>query len=1535
MGTDNKRCDYLVTFFVENRLITKLLSELIKNKTNQYYIQTLGLPVKFSIPFFQEEINGSYIFKKDFSSDYEVLLNGAPCNQSTISSGDYYTFNDKYTIIKVLFVATSDIQVGYDKYNLEKNTNIFIGRSSSNDISYGLNDFVSREKHVAIHVDSNGETSIEDLKRSVGVYLNGYLVHSHKLNLFDEVYIMGLSIIYMGDFIAVRHLKTNSALTLTNSFPLKMPITNKNIKYFVTTPRILKSLDNDVIEIDAPPNPVTLDKTPILLTIGPSVTMALVMLGSLCVTLINAIRGGQIVTVITSGVMAVGSLIGSVLWPYLLKKNQKKSIDEAEHQRKESYIKYISNIENNLIQKKDRSIRILNNILCPSPDILCSMLNDEGSKLHLWERSYEDEDFLDIRLGLGDRPFGVELKIPKQGFNLHEDSLRELPAELSKKYSTLKNVPITLDILHNQTIGIIGNQKNIRIILEELILNVIALHSYDEVKLVILASNKCVYDFKDYKNIPHMWSDDKKIRFYATNPDETHLVLNTINGIITERYNTKLGKDKYIPHFVIIVTDPYLIEKESLLRCMNDGNNVGITTIYAYGDITKLPKACKTIIQSDETSTGYYIKNKNANKFIPFTLDQIENKQVHSFIKELSRLPIKRDLRALGIVDRISFLEMYKVGNTSQLNIESHWDNNHSDKSLAAPIGVVSGGEVFSLDLHEAYHGCHGLVAGTTGSGKSEFLQALILSLSINYSPNEVAFVLIDFKGGDMARPFMKKPFAPALPHLSATISNLSGNILYRALVSLNAEIKYRQNLFNSAASVLGVDKIDINSYQRYYKGGRLITPLPHLVIIIDEFAQLKKQQPEFLTKLIDIAQVGRSLGIHLILATQKPGGIVDPQIMSNSRFKVCLKVADKQDSVDMLNKPDAAKIKNPGRLYLQVGYDEIYECMQSGYSGAKYIPTDTYIKDEDITVHMTDNTSQPIYSSKIDFPKTDSDKSQLEAIVSEIVTIGIKKNLAAKPLWLDVLPETVVLSSLSSDKKGLCDAIVGLADYIQTQEQKPFSIDFVKNGHVALYGASGTGKTTFIQTLVYSMIIKQGYTPEELNIYAMDFGGRNLNYLSVLPHTGGVVFADDESKILGLMYVLQGIIEDRKNLFSKNNCGTFSDYRAVCKKKIPAILVLIDNYASFREQYLNIAESFTDLISFGKTFGIYFVITGSTRNSIYYKVTDHIATNITFKMNDPSSYMDILSKRSQIIPEDIRGRGITLINGEVIEFQTAIANDKGNEAQRLVDIKNQYMVIASRWNGYVPQNLDGVKEEESNVVTEINTNIYSSSEEAMVPKSIVSEAKNLVLGSSKSNGLEYGIDLSEEYKVCICADSTYDLSKIYKTIVDDIFKYEDRIAFVIDSNYMLKNIADKQSRVRYLNGSEAFNDFIEEIRSELNRRLEESDLQHQKIFILIPEFNEFFEMITDEQAAFMRKVLHYINDPKYGIYFICGFNVEGNKSNDRLYMSLIVHADNYIFCPQSYEIASTKIENAPIIKNADGEKCYVSFKGKNIEIRW
>lgn len=1535
----NSMSDFLVTFFVEDKAISRMLSDVLKNRNNPLFLETLGLPSGFVIPFLQEEGATSviYMLKQGISDKYDITLNGKPCSNHEIHSGDYYAFKnqDDGKTIKTLLIATADIRTRYKKYKLSKDTNIFIGRTLLNDISYDFSDFISRDKHAAIRIDSNGQAFIEDLKRSVGIYVNGRLVHSHKLNLFDEVFVMGLSIIYMGDFIAVRDLKIESTLSALTSFIMKIPIDNKGEKkYFVSTPRILKSLDSDELEVDAPPSPFTIDKTPAILILGPSLTMSLVMLASLGVSITNAISGGELSTIIASGTMAVGMLLGSLMWPSLLRSYQKRRTLAEESHRKNRYLDYIADIEKDLIAKKERTVRILNDSLCPSPEVLCSMLDRESNKLRLWERSSKDEDFLAVRMGLGSRPFDVKLKIPKQGFQLYEDELRNLPVELAKKYGVLSNVPLTLDMHNNHTIGIIGSQKNIRTILNETILNIIALHSYDEVKLVIVSSPKQEHTFESFRNVPHIWSNDKKVRYFSTTPDEVHFIFNIIDESIKVWEGKQDNSDISMPYYIVVVTEPGLVEKEALLRYMNDDDNqVGLTTIFAYGDITRLPKSCKTIIQSDETRTGYYIKNRNANRFIPFTLDTVDANLIHSFASELSRLPIKRDSRSLGIADRISFLQMYKAGNVEELDIESHWDNNNSAKSLAAPIGVIAGGEVFSLDLHEAYHGCHGLVAGTTGSGKSEFLQAFILSLAINYSPKEVAFVLVDFKGGDMARPFMEKPFAPALPHLSATLSNLSGNILYRALVSLEAEIKSRQRIFNESAAALGVDKLDINSYHKYYKGGRLDIPLPHLVIIIDEFAQLKTQQPEFLAQLINVAQVGRSLGIHLILATQKPSGIVDPQIMSNSRFRVCLKVADKQDSIDMINKPDSALIKNPGRLYLQVGYDEIYECIQSGYSGADYVPTKTYMPDEEITVQMTDNTANPIHSAKLELSSDKSDKTQLEAVVAEIVSLGQKKGLVAKPLWLDMLPEKVVLNTLEHGEKGLCSATIGLVDYVHIQEQKPLTIDFTRTGHIGLYGASGTGKTTFLHTLVYSMV-SEGYTPEELNLYAMDFGGRNLGYLSELPHTGGVVFADDENKVSELASVLHDIIDERKRLFADNNCGTFTDYRAISKTPLPAVLVLIDNFASFRDKYMDISDSFIDIISSGKTFGIYFVITGSTRNSIYYKVAEHISSYFTLKMNDPSNYLDIHNVRPPVIPEDISGRGITVVNKEVVEFQTAIALDGENEAERITAISQSYGKLAANWHGYTPIHLD--RSTDGSDDSYDTTSYYSQVLRSNPPEAISNDNRNLVLGTSKSGALMYGLSLSDDYKVCVCADGANELAEFYRATLSNMVQYSDRqIVFIDDNDGAYQNIVDMYPNCRYINKVSGLDLFIDELKPQLNSRLENPNGQHEQLFIVLSEFNIFFDMITNEQAAFMRKVFQYIDSPKYRICFICGFNVHGEKNNDSLFMSLVVNAENYVLCPNSYELASAKIETLPLITDVKSLGCYLCIQEKIVEIRW
>ena len=1531
------KTDFIVTFFVDDKAISRTMSDVLKNKNNTLYRETLGLPADFTIPFSQDsgETGVSYTFKQGFNDNYNVTLNGCQCNNCSVQNGSYFIFKCKTNdcTLRILLVDTSVVRTGYRKYRLAKETNYYIGRMQINDISYNMSDYVSRDKHAALRTDGNGNAFIEDLKRNVGIYVNNHLVHSRQLKPFDEIFVMGLSIVYMGEFIAVRDLCAESTLPLMTSFEVKTPTNNiADRKYFVSTPRILKSAERDEIEVDAPPSPFTTDKTPAILAIGPSFTMSLVMLVSLVSSITNAISGGGRSTIIASGAMAVGSLLGSIMWPSLLRNYQKKRAISEESYRKNRYLAYIADIEKELISKKERTVRILNDSLYPSPKALCAILDSENNKLRLWERSFEDDDFLVVRMGLGSREFDVQLKTPKQGFQLYEDELRKLPVDLSKKYRTLSNVPLTLDIQNNHTIGIIGSPKNIRVILSEIILNIISLHSYDEVKLVIVAPPKQAHSFDGFKNVPHIWSNDKKVRFFATTQEEVHFIFNKINEIVQEREDLQAKSAIAVQHYVVIVTEPELIEKEALCRYLHDADNkVGITALFAYGNITKLPKACKTIIQSDDNRTGYYIKNKNGNRFIPFTLDTVESSDLLMFAKELSRLPIKRDSRSLGMIDRISFLQMYKAGNVDELDIEGRWDNSNSAKSLAAPIGVMAGGKVFSLDLHEAYHGCHGLVAGTTGSGKSEFLQAFVLSLAINYSPNEIAFVLVDFKGGDMARPFIAKTSSPALPHLAATISNLSGNILYRALVSLDAEIKSRQRIFNESAAALGVDKLDINSYHKYYKGGRLISPLPHLVIIIDEFAQLKTQQPEFLSQLVNVAQVGRSLGIHLILATQKPSGIVDPQIMSNARFKVCLKVADKQDSIDMINKPDSALIKNPGRLYLQVGYDEIYECIQSGYSGADYVPTKTYMPDEEITVEMTDNTANPINSAKIDLSRENSDKTQLEAIVSRIITLGQEKHCAAKPLWLDMLPTKVNLSSLQLGRKGMCTATVGLIDYVRTQEQQPLTIDFVKTGHVGLYGAAGMGKTTFLQTLVYSLVCGYRYTPAELNLYALDFGGRNLGYLAALPHTGGVAFADDENKISEMATVLRELIEERKHIFAEKNCSTFADYRAICKSALPAILVLIDNFASLRDKYINIADEFAEIISNSSTYGVYFVITGSTRNSIHYKITEYISSYFTLKMNDPSNYMDIHNVRPPIIPEDISGRGITVINKEIVEFQTAIALDRENEAERLEAICREYRKLANNWHGYAPVCL-GCSGDDSDEV---------AGDRLQVPRCIPLEpisddGKNLVIGLSKSGALTYGLTLTKDYKLCVCADELEKLKGFYRQILANLTKYDDRkIIFIDDSNASFKDIVEECSSYRYINQASELELFIDELKPQLNSRLESNDERHERMFIIVAEFNSFFNMITDEQAAFMRKVFHYIDSPKYQICFICGFNVRGDKNNDGLFMSLVVNAENYVLLSETYELASAKIETLPFIANVKPRGCYFFSKEKNVEIRW
>ena len=269
-------------------------------------------------------------------------------------------------------------------------------------------------------------------------------------------------------------------------------------------------------------------------------------------------------------------------------------------------------------------------------------------------------------------------------------------------------------------------------------------------------------------------------------------------------------------------------------------------------------------------------------------MDNIKTYDIEMFARGISKFRV-REYATGEIPTAIDYFDMIGIGKLEHWNLVKKYKENRVYEGIRSFVGIGSGGKPMYIDIHEKKYGPHGLVAGTTGSGKSETLQTFIISLALNYHPDEISFILIDYKGGGMAYAF------EGMPHIAGMITNLGsdvesggeidGNITRRALVSIRSEIKYRQSVFNKYK----VNHID--SYIKLYRDGTADEPLPHLIIISDEFAELKKEQPDFIKELVSTARVGRSLGIHLILATQKPGGVVDDEIWSNARFKLCLRV--------------------------------------------------------------------------------------------------------------------------------------------------------------------------------------------------------------------------------------------------------------------------------------------------------------------------------------------------------------------------------------------------------------------------------------------------------------------------------------------------------------------------------------------------------------------------------------------------------------------------------------------------------------------
>lgn len=834
-----------------------------------------------------------------------------------------------------------------DKYTLLPGRQITIGSDAQADICYSCI-YDNLEYITAMHCVlrcADRKTVLEDKSKN-GVFVNDVRVHgSRELFFGDRIHVWGLDMVFLGNVLAIR--STERVIVRRESLPrwdgqaAAAGVAQSVSKtLYHRAPRNMLVLETEKVEIEAPPAPKEVPDTPLLMTIGPAMTMAIPMVLSSAMAVIGArSTGGYSSTFMYTGMItALSSAVIGTVWAINNLRYGKNKAKKEEMQRFEAYGEYLIKCTDEIKAKYEHNTQAMLKLYPSAQECIAEEFEQQNL---LWGRNHSHPDYLSHRLGIGDMPFQVQIEIPKSRFTLINDSLADKPKFIQESYQTLHQVPVCLNLLEERMIGIIGGEdmEGAYPVVYALAAQLAAQNCYTDVKMAFAfreeqGTIRNKWEFTKW--LPHVWSQDKNVRYVASNKSEASDIFYELTKIFRFRSEEQSMRPSqstaYKPHYVLFVEELSFLEGELLGKYIFDQDKpIGLTVILMAEHYEDLPNACECIVQNDAEFSGWYHVRTGERGKIAF--DHIELAELEKMARRLSRLEVKETEIGGDLPNAISFFDMYGISKLQDFCVEERWRKNRTYENMKALVGQKLGGAPCYLDVHEKYHGPHGLVAGTTGSGKSETLQTYMLSLAINFSPDDVGFFIIDYKGGGMANLFS------GLPHILGQISNLSGNQVRRAMVSIKSENQRRQKLFNEQ----GVN--NINAYTTLYKNGEISVPIPHLFIIIDEFAELKREQADFMKELISVAQVGRSLGVHLILATQKPSGTVDDNIWSNSKFRLCLRVQDRQDSMDMLHKADAAYLTQTGRAYLQVGNDELYELFQSGWSGAIYDENETDAK--------------------------------------------------------------------------------------------------------------------------------------------------------------------------------------------------------------------------------------------------------------------------------------------------------------------------------------------------------------------------------------------------------------------------------------------------------------------------------------------------------------------------------------------------------------------------------------------------------------
>ena len=797
----------------------------------------------------------------------------------------------------------------------------------------------------------------------------------------------------------------------------------------------------------------------------------------------------------------------------------------------------------------------------PSAADLWQVATAPGSRL--WERRPTDDDHLLLRVGTASLPSTVVVEDLREPL----EHRRRLPA-------VLQDVPTTLPLADSGVVGIAGATGRTRSVAKWLVAQLAVLQSPRDVQLVVLTAGDSDRDWGWVAWLPQAapaFGQDARA-LVGNDADTIGRRVAELVQLVADRQAqaaSSSGRKLRFPPDVVVVWDGArrLRSYPGVAGVLRDGPAVGVYGICLDDSERALPEECNSVVAI--RGDGRAVVRRSAHEAVQnIHLDEIDDDWFERVARSISSIRDSGDDEEDAIPSAARLTEVMQLEPVSAQGLAARWAG--GARSTRATIGVSLDGP-FSIDL--VADGPHGLVAGTTGAGKSELLQTLVASLAVVNRPDAMNFVLVDYKGGAAFKDAVR------LPHTVGMVTDLDAHLVERALTSLGAELTRREHQLAAAGAK------DIEDYTAARERGsvRATDPMPRLLIVIDEFASMARELPDFVTGLVNIAQRGRSLGIHLILATQRPSGVVSADIRANTNLRISLRVTDVADSTDVIDAPDAARIAAtvPGRAYVRLGHSSLVPFQTARVGGRS--PDARGPKPAAAPFVAELGWASAGYALPVS-PRPDAAEGE-ETDLSRLVDAArdAADELALPPNhspWLPALSESVLRGDLGSASVGsaspagsqltarLPSVPWALGDMPSVQAQHPVTIDLAELGHLFIAGAARTGRSQALRTIAGSLA--DTVSSADLHIFGIDMGNGALLPLTRLPHTGAVVQRGERERVTRLFDRLQAELNRRQELLGQLGVADITEQRAQTapENRLPHLVVLLDRWESFTSTF-------------------------------------------------------------------------------------------------------------------------------------------------------------------------------------------------------------------------------------------------------------------------------------------------------------------------------------------------------------------------------